>query len=90
MDKVLSTRLPEEVIDELEEAARRLGITKKQFIEEAIRLRARAASRERTHEIIARAAGAWKRKEPPERTIEEIGTSFRRSWRRFEDDNRQE
>jgi hypothetical protein len=85
MDKVLSTRLPEEVIDELEEAAQRLGITKKQFIEEAIRLRAREASRERVHEIIARAAGAWKREERPEETIGEITDSFRRAWRRFED-----
>ncbi len=36
MDKVLSTRLDEKVIAELEWAVKKLGISKKQFLEQAI------------------------------------------------------
>ena len=83
MQKVLSTRLPEEVINEMEEASRRLGITKKQFLEEAIHLR--AAQDERGRDVWAETAGAWKRDETPEETIDAIKESFRKSWGRYRD-----
>jgi predicted DNA-binding transcriptional regulator len=82
MEKVLSTRLPEEVIEELEQASRRLGITKKQFLQEAIRMRAAETSRERAREIIDRAWGAWVRDEPPEETVAAIKRAFRESAER--------
>jgi hypothetical protein len=85
MEKVLSTRLPEEVIEELEQASRKLGITKKQFLQEAIRMRAAEISRERAHEIIESSFGAWQRDEPPEETIRQIKESFRKNWRRYRD-----
>ena len=37
MDKVLSARVDETVLDELNRATKQRGITKKQFLEEAIR-----------------------------------------------------
>ncbi len=40
MDKIFSARLDEMAIDELNRRTRRLGLSKKQFLEEAIRLRA--------------------------------------------------
>jgi len=40
MDKVMSARLSEEAIAELDRASKKLGMTKKQFLEEAIHLRA--------------------------------------------------
>ena len=42
MDKIISARLDESAIDEMERVVRRLGSTKKRFIEEATHLRARA------------------------------------------------
>ncbi|KAA0235191.1 hypothetical protein EDM76_08500 [bacterium] len=44
---MFSTRLPEEAIHELDDASRRLGITRKQVLAEAIMLRATDTSRER-------------------------------------------
>lgn len=85
MDKVFSTRLPEEVIRELEDSSRRLGITRKQFLAEAIRLRATDTSRQQAREILARAAGSWKRDEPPGDTVREAREPFREAWRRHED-----
>lgn len=85
VDRVLSTRLPEDVIRELEDASRRLGITKKQFLSEAIRLRATDTSRQRAREILARAAGSWQREEPPEDTVRKARDPFREAWRRHED-----
>ena len=41
MDRVLSARLDEKVIEELDFATRKLHMTKKQFLEEAIRMRAK-------------------------------------------------
>ena len=90
MEKAFSTRLPEEVIEELEQASRRLGITKKQFLEEAIRMRAAKISRERAHEIIENSFGAWQRDEPPEETVAGIKRAFReagdRRQRQFQTD----
>lgn len=66
---MFSTRLPEEAIHELDDASRRLGITRKQVLAEAIMLRATDTSRERAREILARAAGSWHaRKHPRKRS----------------------
>lgn len=40
MDKVFSARLDERAIQEMTRVAKRLGMTKKEFLESAIRLRA--------------------------------------------------
>jgi hypothetical protein len=82
MTKVLSTRLDERVIDELERATRALHISKKQFLEEAIRLRAAQTTREERLRIVRETAGAWQRDESPEETIENIRRESREAWER--------
>ena len=59
MDKVLSTRLDERILAQLEEATRRLRISKKQFLEEAIELRAGEIARSDFADVLASSAGAW-------------------------------
>ncbi len=44
MEKIFSARLDEAVLDELDRVTRRLAITKKQFLEEAIRMRASSSA----------------------------------------------
>lgn len=81
---MFSTRLPEEIIRELDDASRRLGITRKQFLSEAIMLRAACTSHQRAREILARAAGSWQRQEHPAETVARAKDPFREAWRRHE------
>jgi hypothetical protein len=83
MDRVLTARIDPKILDELNEVTRRLGISKKRFLEEAIRLR--AAQEECRPDVWAETAGAWERDESPEETIEAIRESFRKNWRRYRD-----
>ena len=73
MDKVLSTRLDEKVIAELERATKNLGMTKKQFLEEAIALRATETSIAERLRVVQETFGAWKRDdETPDETLANI------------------
>jgi hypothetical protein len=76
MDKILSARLDESAIEELDRMSRRLGLTKKRFLEEAIRLRAAQAAEET--DVWSETSGAWRRRESTPTTI-------RRARRAFED-----
>jgi hypothetical protein len=82
MDKVFSARVDEAVLDEMSRAVRKLGITKRQFLEEAIRLRAQEFAHRETTDIWAETLGAWRRKESPEATIREVRRRFQRSFER--------
>jgi predicted transcriptional regulator len=69
MDKVFSTRISERVLHELDRLCQRLGRTKKQVIEEAIRLRA-ASAENGGRDVWAETCGAWERREKPEKTVQ--------------------
>lgn len=85
MDKVLSARLDERVIEELDFATKKLRMTKKQFLEEAIHLRAKETCIEETLRIIDASFGAWKREDE---TIDETLANIRKA-RADEDNERQ-
>jgi hypothetical protein len=82
MPKVLSARVDESAIDELERTAHQLGISKKQFLEEAIRLRARQAEREGVKDVWSVTLGAWKRRESAKTTVRAARKAFNDSFRR--------
>ena len=82
MDRIFSTRMDEATIDVLERATRQLRISKKRFIEEAIRLRAQAASGSAEKDVWAETAGAWNRAETPASTVEKARTEFRSAFER--------
>ena len=69
MDKVLSARLDETVVDELSRVTKRRGITKKQFLEEAIRAHAGRSEAGAASDVWAETCGMWKRREAPRTTI---------------------
>jgi len=69
MAKVLSARLDETVVDELERLSKRVGLSKKQLIEEAIRLRVARDRQGAAADVWAETCGAWRRRESPQRTI---------------------
>lgn len=82
MDKIFSARVDEVVLDEMDRTVRNLGITKRQFLEEAIRLRLREVSRRGDADIWAETLGAWRRKGSPRTTVRNVRRRFQRSFER--------
>jgi hypothetical protein len=75
MDKVFSARLDEKIVDDIDRTSRRLGISKKQLVEEAIRLRV-AHARTGADDVWAETCGTWRRRESPLATIEKTRRAF--------------
>lgn len=82
MDKVFSARLDEAAIEELSRGAKRLGMTKKEFLESAIRLRAREVDRTSGTDIWAETSGIWARDEAVDETRRESRAAFEESFQR--------
>lgn len=81
MDRIFSARLDEKVVDEIDRLSRRLGISKKQLVEEAIRLRA-GHGPSRTTDVWQETAGAWQRSEPATATIRKSRRAIEHSMQR--------
>ena len=81
MQKIFSTRLEEATLNEMERVTRRLGISKRQFLEEAIQLRAEQ-SRDDRGDVWSETLGAWRRSERADTTIRRAHRQFRRSFER--------
>lgn len=81
MDRIFSTRIDESAIDILERTTRQLRISKKRFIEEAIRLRAQSLPGG-GKDVWAETAGAWSREETPAVTVKHARRHFRNAFER--------
>lgn len=84
MQKIFSARLDEAVLDEMNRATRRVNMTKKQFLEEAIRARARELSAASQADVWEETRGAWKRRGRPATTVRAARTAFQRSIERHQ------
>ncbi len=82
MQKIFSARLDEALLNEMDRVTRRTGMTKRQFVEEAIRARARELSTPTGADVWDETRGAWKRREAPASTIRKARSAFRRSIER--------
>ena len=82
MQRIFSTRLEEATIDELNRVTRRLGISKRQFLEDAIQALARHLRGASADDVWTATLGAWRRTEPGETTIRHARGAFQRSFRR--------
>lgn len=69
MDKVFSARLDEAVLSELDQVVRRLGMTKREFLEQAIRDRVRKLTAEHESDVWSATSGAWTRRESAAATV---------------------
>ena len=81
MDKIFSARLDEAALDEMERVTRRLKMTKRKFLEEAIHFRAQQLG-EGSQDVWNDTSGVWRRKEPVEKTIRSAREEFRRTFER--------
>ena len=69
MQKIFSTRLDEATLNEMERVTRKLGMSKRQFLEEAIQLRVERLSRDEQGDVWGETLGAWQRRESGATTI---------------------
>ncbi len=79
MDKIFSTRLDETSVDELNRLSKRLGISKKKLLEDAIRQQAARAAEGGLTDVWTETCGAWARRESPRATIRRARRAFEAS-----------
>jgi predicted transcriptional regulator len=84
MDKILSARVHESVIQRIGSLARRLHTSKKRIIENAVQNYADQIDREDHFDVLEQTCGAWRRKESIGRTVEEARKKFRKSMERHQ------
>ena len=82
MQKIFSTRLDEATLNEMERVTRKLGMSKRQFLEEAIQLRVERQSRDEHGDIWGETLGAWQRRESGATTIRRARRTFRHAFER--------
>ncbi len=82
MDKILSARVHESVIQRIGSLARRLHTSKKRIIENAVQSYADQIDREDQYDVLEQTCGAWRRKESAGRIVEEARKTFRKSMER--------
>ena len=82
MQKVFATRLEEAVINEMERVTRKKGISKRQFLEQAICQYAKSLSTEDQSDIWSETQGAWRRREGPEITARQARRHFQHAMER--------
>jgi len=82
MQKIFSTRLDEATLDEMERATRKLGMSKRQFLEEAIQLRVERLSRDHQGDVWSDTLGAWQRTEAGAATIRRARRALQHAFTR--------
>jgi hypothetical protein len=83
MDKIMSTRMDEAVIQHIGILAKKLGTSKKAVLENAVRFYAEKIDSELGVDILAETLGCWHRHETPAETVEGAKTAMRRSQERY-------
>ena len=83
MDRVFSARVDESIIYRIDSLARRLRMTKKAIIENAILLYAERVESENDIDVLEQTLGAWRRDESPPETIEKARDAFNASMGRY-------
>lgn len=84
MDRILSTRIDDKFIRQINEIAKRMNTTKKAVIEKAVELLGQKVQAEKGADVFDVTCGVWDRKESPEDTVSKIRTTFRKSMHRYE------
>jgi hypothetical protein len=79
MDKRLRVRLNETALSEMDRITRKLGISKKRFLEDAVHSHAQTLARSSRADNWSVGFGAWKRDETAAQTAKRVRTAFNRS-----------
>jgi uridine kinase len=84
MDKILSARVDEIVLNKISFLAQRLHVSKKKVIEGAVEQYAQRMESAGDMNVFVQTSGAWKRKESIEKTVTQARSSFRKSMERHQ------
>jgi predicted transcriptional regulator len=82
MDKVFSARIDESVARRIGFLARRLRVSKKTVIEDAVRTYAEKIEADDRQYVFERTSGAWRRRKSAARLVDEARKAFRDSMDR--------
>lgn len=83
MDKIMSTRMDEAVIQRIGMLAKKLGTSKKAILENAIRHYAEKMEAEFKMDILEHTSGCWRRDESAPETVQAIKEAMRNSQERY-------
>jgi len=84
MDKILSARVDEEIIQKISLMASELKTTKKSVIENAIQEYAKKKEEEGRIDVMEMTLGAWRRDGTAGETVRSIKRKFKKSMERYE------
>ena len=82
MDKILSARVDESIIQQVGILARELNTSKKAIIEAAIKLYSEQTGIAKKMNVFEKTCGAWNRTETPQESIAIARSAFNRSMHR--------
>lgn len=82
MDKVLSVRVDDSVIQQVGMLARKRNTSKKAIVEAAIRLYSGQTGIDKKNDVFEKTSGAWRRSEIPRNSIVIARTMFNESMER--------
>jgi len=82
MDKIVSTRMDEAVIQHIGMLAKKLGTSKKAVLENAVRLYSEKIEAEQGVDILSHTFGSWQRDESSSETVKRIKDAMRKSQER--------
>lgn len=83
MDKIMSTRIDEAVIQHIGMLARKLGTSKKAVLENAIRYYVEKIEAEQNFDALTATFGSWQRDESATQTVQTIKGTMRKSQERY-------
>lgn len=83
MDKIMSTRMDESVIQSIGVLARKLNISKKAVLENAVKCFSEKVAAEKDLDILAQTLGSWLRDESAPDTIKAVKATMRKSQQRY-------
>ena len=84
MDKILSARVDETVLNKISFLAQRLHLSKKKVIEGAVQLYAQRMESAGDMNVFTQTSGAWKRSESIDQTVSHAKNAFRKSMERHQ------
>lgn len=82
MDKIVSTRMDEAVIQHIGMLAKKLGTSKKAILENAVRLYSEKIEAEQGIDVLSHTFGSWERDESSAETVKRIKDVMRDSQER--------
>lgn len=83
MDKIMSTRMDEAIIQHIGMLATKLGVSKKAILENAVRQYAEKIEAEQGFDILTHTCGSWQRDESAAETVQTIKQTMRKSQERY-------